>query len=97
MVNSNNAVPYRKPLVGMLAAFSALMGVLCSVSFWVLLVLSNYLNVPFWLSAQFTWQGMLFVAVVLAVLAAFLGCKFRWAALVLSLGTFLFVMYAAGV
>ena len=94
MANTDNEVRDRQSFAGVV---SALTGVVCPASFWILAVLSNYVRLPLWLNSQLRWQVTLLVAVALAVWAAFLRARFGWLALAVSLTAFLFVMYAAGV
>jgi len=95
--STTRSVTGEKWIVSKLAAISGWLGILCAITFWVLMSLSSYVRVPQWLAAQLSWQVALLGAVILAVFAALLRFRFRWVALVLTLGTFLLVMYAAGV
>jgi hypothetical membrane protein len=97
IVNENKSLANRKLALSRLAMISALIGLLCSGFFWVLVGLHNFIKTPLWLSSQLTWQVTLLVAVILAIIAKVLRAKFGFPALVISLATFLLVMYGAGV
>jgi hypothetical protein len=97
MTLSENAYINRDPLTILIGKISGLASILISSSFWILVILSSYLEFPPWLTLQYTWYLFLFLPVVLAIVAALLRSKTSWVAIAISLLTLLFAWYAAGV